>query len=204
MLTPVDIHNKEFSRSFRGYNQDEIDDFLDEIVNDYEKLYRENNQLKKELELDEKQIAQYHQLEKNLQDTLLVAQRTADEVTNTANLRAEEIRQAAQQAAENIKHEAELYAANSRQETDMECKRKVDAAAQKVRFAVAEYERLVREKRQLMLKVKNLLQTELGMLDEAETQMPDKIEADEKAVEPMQHEPQIDLITEVKNPAEEE
>ena len=62
MLTPVDIHNKEFSRSFRGYNQDEIDDFLDEIVNDYEKLYRENNQLKKELELDEKQIAQYHQL----------------------------------------------------------------------------------------------------------------------------------------------
>ena len=38
MLTPVDIHNKEFSRSFRGYNQDEIDDFLDEIVNDYEKL----------------------------------------------------------------------------------------------------------------------------------------------------------------------
>ena len=58
MLTPVDIHNKEFSRSFRGYNQDEIDDFLDEIVNDYEKLYRENNQLKKELELDEKQIAQ--------------------------------------------------------------------------------------------------------------------------------------------------
>ena len=106
MLTPVDIHNKEFSRSFRGYNQDEIDDFLDEIVNDYDKLYRENNQLKKELELDEKQIAQYHQLEKNLQDTLLVAQRTADEVTNTANLRAEEIRQAAQQAAENIKHEA--------------------------------------------------------------------------------------------------
>ena len=203
MLTPVDIHNKEFSRSFRGYNQDEIDDFLDEIVNDYEKLYRENNQLKKELELDEKQIAQYHQLEKNLQDTLLVAQRTADEVTNTANLRAEEIRQAAQQAAENIKHEAELYAANSRQETDMECKRKVDAAAQKVRFAAAEYERLVREKRQFMLKVKNLLQTELGMLDEAETQMPDKIEADAKAVEPMNHEPQIDLITEVKNPAEE-
>ena len=111
MLTPVDIHNKEFSRSFRGYNQDEIDDFLDEIVNDYEKLYRENNQLKKELELDEKQIAQYHQLEKNLQDTLLVAQRTADEVTNTANLRAEEIRQAAQQAAdqylENIRQHAD-------------------------------------------------------------------------------------------------
>ena len=44
MLTPVDIHNKEFGRSFRGYNEDEIDDFLDQVVNDYEKLYREIRQ----------------------------------------------------------------------------------------------------------------------------------------------------------------
>ena len=42
MLTPLDIHNKEFKRSFRGYNEDEIDDFLDQVVNDYEKLFREN------------------------------------------------------------------------------------------------------------------------------------------------------------------
>ena len=53
MLTPVDIHNKEFKRSFRGYNEEEIDDFLDQVTNDYEMLYRENNQLKKELEHDD-------------------------------------------------------------------------------------------------------------------------------------------------------
>ena len=35
LLTPLDIHNKEFKRSFRGYNEDEIDDFLDQVVNDY-------------------------------------------------------------------------------------------------------------------------------------------------------------------------
>ena len=46
MLTPLDIHNKEFKRSFRGYNEDEIDDFLDQVVNDYEKLFRENDNLK--------------------------------------------------------------------------------------------------------------------------------------------------------------
>ena len=49
MLTPVDIHNQEFKRSFRGYDMEEIDDFLDQVVNDYEKLYRENDQLKKEV-----------------------------------------------------------------------------------------------------------------------------------------------------------
>ena len=87
MLTPVDIHNKEFTTSFRGFNKEDVDDFLDQVVNDYETLYRENRQLKKEIELNKKQLDQYHQLEKNLQDTLLVAQRTADEVVTTANTR---------------------------------------------------------------------------------------------------------------------
>lgn len=175
MLTPVDIHNKEFGRSFRGYNQEEIDDFLDQVVNDYELLYRENNQLKKEIELNEKQLNQYHQLEKNLQDTLLVAQRTADEVVNTANVRGDEVRQAAKQAADNLKREAEIYAENLRHETQLDCKRKVDAAAAQVRAAVAEYERIVREKREFIAKMRNLMQTELGILDEAYNFMPDKI-----------------------------
>ncbi|MBR2143037.1 DivIVA domain-containing protein [Anaerovibrio sp.] len=167
MLTPIDIHNQEFSRSFRGYNMEEIDDFLDQVVNDYEKLYRENNQLKKEIELNEKALTQYHQLEKNLQDTLLVAQRTADEVTNTANNRADEIRQTAKQAADNIIHEAEL-----------EAKRRLEEAAQKVREAINEYERIVSDKRQFIAKIRNTLNTELALLDDFERQMPDKQDHD--------------------------
>ena len=46
MLTPLDIHNKEFGHSFRGYNEGEVDEFLDEIVKHYENLYRENAELK--------------------------------------------------------------------------------------------------------------------------------------------------------------
>ena len=129
MLTPVDIHNKEFTTSFRGFNKEDVDDFLDQVVNDYETLYRENRQLKKEIELNKKQLDQYHQLEKNLQDTLLVAQRTADEVVTTANTRGEEIRQAAKQAGENLKREAQLYADKLRQDTEQECKLKIERAA---------------------------------------------------------------------------
>ncbi|MCR5175965.1 MAG: DivIVA domain-containing protein [Anaerovibrio sp.] len=165
MLTPVDIHNQEFSRSFRGYDMEEIDDFLDQVVNDYEKLYRENNQLKKEIELNAKEITQYHQLEKNLQDTLLVAQRTADEVTSTANARAEEIKKAAQQTSDNIIQAAEI-----------EAKRRLDDAAQKVREAVSEYERLVNERRQFIAKMKTALNTELAILSDISKQMPDSQE----------------------------
>ena len=59
MLTPMDIHNKEFKRSFRGYNEDEIDDFLDQVVNDYERLYRENERLKNEVAQQKESLAQY-------------------------------------------------------------------------------------------------------------------------------------------------
>lgn len=176
MLTPVDIHNKEFSRSFRGFNQEEVDDFLDQVVNDYEMLYRDNHQMKKEIELCNKQLGQYRQLEKNLQDTLLVAQRTADEVVNTANVRGEEVRQAARQAGENLKREAELYAEKLKHDTERECKRKIEAAAAQVRAAVAEYERIVRERRQFVVKMRNLMQTELGLLEEAYDIMPDKVQ----------------------------
>ena len=160
MLTPVDIHNKEFTTSFRGFNKEDVDDFLDQVVNDYETLYRENRQLKKEIELNKKQLDQYHQLEKNLQDTLLVAQRTADEVVTTANTRGEEIRQAAKQAGENLKREAQLYADKLRQDTEQECKLKIERAAAQIRSAVEEYDRLVRERRQFVAKMRNLMQTE--------------------------------------------
>ena len=179
MLTPVDIHNKEFSRSFRGFNQEEVDDFLDQVVNDYEMLYRDNHQMKKEIELCNKQLEQYHQLEKNLQDTLLVAQRTADEVVNTANIRGEEVRQAAKQAGENLKREAELYANKLKQDTERECKPRIETAAQQVRAAVAEYERIVRERRQFVAKMRNLMQTELGLLEEAYDIMPDRGQNDD-------------------------
>lgn len=177
MLTPVDIHNKEFSTSFRGFNKEDVDDFLDQVVNDYEALYRENSQLRKEIELSKKQLEQYHQLEKNLQDTLLVAQRTADEVRTTANTRSEEVRQAAKQAAENIKQEAQLYADKLRQDAELECKHKIEQAAGQMRAIVEEYERLVRERRQFVTKMRSLMQTELKVLEDADDAMPDKIES---------------------------
>ena len=62
MLTPMDIHNKDFKRSFRGYNEEEIDDFLDKVVNDYEKLFRENDRLKEELARAKKDNEQYQHL----------------------------------------------------------------------------------------------------------------------------------------------
>ena len=64
MLTPLDIHNHEFKKSFRGYDEGEVDDFLDRIVSDYEKVLRENEKLKERTNLNEKELSHYKSLEK--------------------------------------------------------------------------------------------------------------------------------------------
>ena len=55
-LTPMDIHNKEFARSFRGYDDEEVDRFLDEIIEEFERLYKENLELKERLGMLSDQI----------------------------------------------------------------------------------------------------------------------------------------------------
>lgn len=177
MLTPIDIHNKEFKRSFRGYNEDEIDDFLDQVVNDYETLYRENRQLKDRLALSEKELEQYHQLEKNLQDTLVVAQRTAEQVTSAANQESEQIKSNAEFAAENIVNKAQIDARKS-----------IEDAMKKVQEIAGEYERLVKDKRKFIIKIRSLMEGELALLEEEEKHFPDnffeKTEEPAEAVEP--------------------
>ncbi len=181
MLTPMDIHNKDFKRSFRGYDEDEIDDFLDQVVNDYEKLFRENDRLKEDLERAKKDNEQYQQLEKNLKDTLLVAQKTAEEVTTNARRNTEEMRENTAKECQNMRREAEMHA-----------KSQLDEAADKVRAIVAEYDRLVREKNQFLRKIKVAMESELAVLSETLDTLPDpereeqRIQAAGTQAEPLQ------------------
>jgi cell division initiation protein len=101
-LTPMDIHNKEFSRSFRGYHEDEVDQFLDKIVDEFEKLYKENMELKDRVNALGEQISQYRTMENTLKETLVTAQKTADEVTALAQKKAELIQQEAEEHARRI------------------------------------------------------------------------------------------------------
>lgn len=92
MITPLDIENKRFSKQMvNGYNVDEVDEFLDEITADYEKLYKENKALKDNAEELHNDVGQYKDIESTLQNTLIIAQKTADEVQNVAKKQAEQI-----------------------------------------------------------------------------------------------------------------
>lgn len=102
MITPLDIQNKEFSKAFRGYNESEVDEFLDKIIDSYDKLTNENVELKDRNKLLNEQIEKYNNLERTLKDTLVVAQSTAEEVAMNANRKAEMIIKEAEEKAKRI------------------------------------------------------------------------------------------------------
>ena len=92
MLTPLDIENKKFSKQMmNGYSVEEVDDFLDEIGVDYAKKQKELNEANKALEEMKASVEHYKSIEGTLQNTLLMAQSTAEEVQNVAKQKAEQI-----------------------------------------------------------------------------------------------------------------
>lgn len=104
MLTPLDIENKKFSKQMmNGYSVTEVDDFLDELTADYEKLYKENSDLKDKLDAATNNLTQYKSIETTLQNTLVMAQSTAENIQNVAKQKADQlIKEAESEAKQSV------------------------------------------------------------------------------------------------------
>jgi len=88
-LTPLDIRHKEFKRGMRGYVDGEVDEFLDEIADEFERLFKENIELSERGEALQEKLDQYRNLEETLQNTLVAAQRSAEELKANAQKEAQ-------------------------------------------------------------------------------------------------------------------
>ena len=82
-----------------GYSVEEVDNFLDELTVDYEKLYKESNENKGKMAELEASLVKYKNLESTLQNTLVMAQSTADEIKKVAQQQADQIVRDAQGTA---------------------------------------------------------------------------------------------------------
>lgn len=79
-LTPLEIQKKEFKKVFRGFCEDEVRDYLDKISRQYENTYRENQELKEQLNYYKESLKQYKNMEETLKDAIVMAQKTAEDV----------------------------------------------------------------------------------------------------------------------------
>ena len=92
MITPLDIENKKFSKQMmNGYNVEEVDDFLDDLTADYSKNYKEVSELRAKVEELTKSLEHYKNIETTLQNTLVMAQSTAEDIKKVAQQQADQI-----------------------------------------------------------------------------------------------------------------
>lgn len=106
MITPADIENKDFSRVKKGYSPEEVDDFLDLIILDMEKLIRENRQLKEELGKAHVQVDKHMSTETSVYETLEAAKSLMNDIAASAERRAEILLKNAELEANLITREA--------------------------------------------------------------------------------------------------
>ncbi len=105
-LTPLDIHNKEFSKGFRGYDEDEVNEFLDQVIKDYEIVLREKKELEDKLNEMTDRMGHFSSLEETLHKSIVVAQEAAEEVKRNAQKEAKLIIKEAEKNSDRIVNES--------------------------------------------------------------------------------------------------
>lgn len=116
MLTPIDIQRQDFEVKLRGYNADEVDDFLDLVGKDYEKLYRENAELKEQIKQLDRSLEQYKSMEATLQQSIVLAQTAAEDIRKNAAEKADVIVNEAQSKSENMYRQLDMDIQNKKNE----------------------------------------------------------------------------------------
>lgn len=105
-LTVRDINEQKFSTKMRGYNQDEVRKFIEQVSQTVQELTEENNALKETVKADEGKLKYFSELKDSLNKSILVAQEAADKVKNNAKREADIMIREAQKQATDIVSEA--------------------------------------------------------------------------------------------------
>ena len=96
MITPIEIQNKSFKSGGLGYDKRDVDQFMKEVLNSYESLYRENVEMKDKISSLTDALQQYKYIEKTLQKALILAEKTAEDTKQLAQKEAKRIEKEAQ------------------------------------------------------------------------------------------------------------
>ncbi|MCI3029442.1 DivIVA domain-containing protein [Desemzia sp. C1] len=142
VLTPLDIHNKEFPVKMRGYDQDEVNDYLDQIIKDYEAILKDKKELEKNLKFAEEKVVYYNNLQESLNKSIIVAQ----------------------EAADRLKENSDKEAAIIIQEAENNADRLLNDSVEKARRITAETEELKKQSRVFKQRLQLMIESQLEMV----------------------------------------
>jgi len=142
----MDINNKEFRKCLRGYDQEEVDEFLDQISENYEVVYKENSTLKEKIAVLNEKLEHYAKIEETIQNTLILAQNASD------------------QAKQSAKKEAELILRNAN-ETSQKI---IDKSNSEIIKITTDYDKIKQEFIKFRSKYRNFMSTQMDMFNDLE------------------------------------
>ena len=167
-LTPLDIQNKDFSTKMRGYNQDDVDDFLDQVTRDYEDSLQKNRELEKSLKHAEEKLQYFNELKDALNQSIIVAQDTADKVKSSANKESEMIITSADNQAKETLVEAERKSNAMIADAEAKSTQILAEAIERARQLAGETEDLKKKTRVFHQRLSLMLETQLEQVKSEE------------------------------------
>lgn len=163
-LTPLDIKNKVFSTKMRGYNNNEVDDFLDQVIVDFEESLRERKELEKALKIANEKLTYFNELKDALNQSIVVAQDTAEKLKESAEKESEVTLTSANADAETILRSAKEEAEMMLSEANRHANEIVDAATLRANTLASETDDLKSKTKEFHRNISLILESQLEVV----------------------------------------
>ncbi len=178
-VTPIEIRQKDFNKVFRGYDKEEVDAFLKSLSQEWEKLLDENRELKKRLELSEREVNRLREVESSLFKTIKNAEDTGASLIDHAQRQSDLHMREAQMNAEAIMSEARTRARKTVEEAEVEAKTLVGKLVDEVSTLKKEYSEIEFKKEHAIQEIQALGE---GLLErvQREKAKPSRVEMEQR------------------------
>ncbi|MEG6522198.1 DivIVA domain-containing protein [Desulfotomaculum sp. 1211_IL3151] len=164
-LTPMEIQAKGFDKAIRGYDTKQVDAWMLKIKDNYEKIYVENHELKEQLSQSQESIVHYRDLEDALQRTLVMAQKSAEDMKKNAEREAKILLEQAEFSARTMTQQAEAESERIVKEASHRAEEMLKLAETRVEAILLEYRQLEKQAKVFRAKFRALLEAQMELME---------------------------------------
>jgi cell division initiation protein len=176
-IRPIDVRRKEFKNSFRGYDANQVDDFLDAVADEFERSYTENSRMREEISSLRERLQQFEELEGSIRAALVHAEQAASDLRRTATQEAEDLRLSANREAEHLRKSAAQEAEFTIREAKTRSHQMLADTSARVERIQQSYEAMQEAKRTFVNDFRHLLKSYMEVMDNVEVASAKEIEA---------------------------
>ncbi len=167
-IRPIDVRRKEFGSGFRGYDANQVDDFLDQVADEFERSYTDNQRMREEVSSLRERLQQFEELEGSIRSALVHAEQAANDLRHTSQREADDLRHSAQREAESLRASSQRDAELTIQEAQNRAHQMLSDSSSRVERVQDSYEVLQEAKQEFTKDFRQLLKTYMDVMEDME------------------------------------